>query len=540
MSQRRILLSWIGHNDLRAMCAALPAKQGKELLAEVGGVMPAASETGPIKTLVDSEEFDAVYFLSNYKAAWSRKFTEWLDIGANVVSVKLQNPTDYAEIFRTADEQLGKLRTKGALDNCELCIHLSPGSPAMAAIWLLLGKSRYPATFYQTYKGKAWVTEVPFDLAVDFAAEVFREPDAHLQHLLAHSPSEVAGFEQIAGDSRPIRLAVGRAKRAATRNVPVLLLGESGTGKEMFALAIHESSSRRDKSFRAVNCAAISRELLESELFGHKKGAFTGADQDRKGLFEEADGGTLFLDEIGECDPAMQATLLRVLQPPPEGNPCDRLFYRVGESTPRTSDVRIIAATNRDLITAISDGDFRDDLYYRLAAITIKLPPLRDRMHDIPKIIERLLGQINEQLHSEGPAYEDKNISDTAMIFVKKHDWPGNVRQLYNALLQAAVMANGTSIDKQDIADALAEMPSAAGGVKDVLKSPLGDGFDIQQHINDIHSHYLRRAMKETRGNKTQAAKLLGISNYQTLDAQLKRLDVTGDWNSTNVGEVGS
>lgn len=134
MRRRRILVSWIGHNDLRAMCAALPAKQGKELLADVGGVMPPASEIGPIKTLVDSEEFDAVHFLSNYKAAWSRKFAEWLDIGANVISVKLQNPTDYAEIFRIADEQLGKLRTKGALDNCELCIHLSPGSPAMAAI----------------------------------------------------------------------------------------------------------------------------------------------------------------------------------------------------------------------------------------------------------------------------------------------------------------------------------------------------------------------------------------------------------------------
>lgn len=534
MSRRRILVSWVGHNDLRAMCASMPGNEGQELLAEIGGNSLPTSEIGPIKTLLEVEQFEAVYLLSNYKVAWSRQLSKWLGGDANIVTVKLQNPTDYPAIFQIADEQLGNLRSKGTLDNSELCLHLSPGSPAMAAIWLLLGKSRYPATFYQSYKGKAWVTEIPFDLAVDFAAEVFREPDAHLQHLLAHSPSEIAGFEQIAGDSHPIRLAVGRAKRAATRNVPVLLLGESGTGKEMFARAIHESSSRREKPFRAVNCAAISRDLLESELFGHKKGAFTGADKDRKGLFEEADGGTLFLDEIGECDPAMQATLLRVLQPPPGGHPCDRLFYRVGESTSQNSNVRIIAATNRDLIEAINDGHYRDDLYYRLAAITIKLPPLRERKRDIPKIIECLLGQINEQLRSDGPAYEDKKISDAAMTFVKKHDWPGNVRQLYNALLQAAVMAEGKSLGKQDIADALAEMPSTTGESMEVLNHPLGDGFDIQEHLNDIHRHYLRRAMELTHGNKTRAAKLLGIPNYQTLDAQLKRLNIKGDWNSEN------
>jgi len=244
----------------------------------------------------------------------------------------------------------------------------------MAAIWVLLGKSRYPATFYQTYQGKSWQTEVPFDLVVDFVPEVLREPDRHLQHLASLSPQEIEGFEHIVGDSKAIRIVAGRARRAAMRDVPVLILGESGTGKELFARAIHAATHRREKPFIALNCAAIPRELLESELFGHKKGAFTGATADRLGALEAADGGTLFLDEVGECDLAIQAKLLRVLEPPLGQGPCYRVFRRLGENKERYSDVRIIAASNQDLQKAINDQVFREDLYYRLAVIIIKIP----------------------------------------------------------------------------------------------------------------------------------------------------------------------
>ena len=530
MPRKRLLASWIGHNDMRAFAMSLPAKQRDEILTALPGPRPAKNEAGPIKTLVEQEQFDEVRLLSNYQREWEKRFSAWLDRRAHVVHVDLDNPTDYAEIFQLVNRELGERKSRADWSDTDLFIHLSPGSPAMAAIWLLLGKTRYPATFFQTYKGKAWVTKVPFDLAVDFVPEVFRDADSHLQHLTSQSPGEIEGFQQIVGDSKAIRLAVGRAKRAAVRNVPVLLLGESGTGKELFARAIHESSSRRSGPFLAINCAAVSRDLLESELFGHKAGSFTGAQNDRKGAFEEANGGTLFLDEIGECDLAMQTKLLRVLQPPEGTDPCHRVFHRVGDLQERHSSVRVIAATNHDLLAGINDGEFREDLHYRLAVITVKLPPLRGRRGDIPKIAEHLLAQINRQFQEEEPGYQHKSISDSAMVFVQRHRWPGNVRQLYNALLQAAVMAEGDAIQKHDITDAVAEMVAEASFADNALEQPLGEDFNLQEHLNEIHRHYLRRAMNEAGGVKTRASKLLGIPNYQTLDAQLKRLNVEEDW----------
>jgi DNA-binding NtrC family response regulator len=530
MPKIRVLACWIGHNDMRAMAISLPPEQRDEILHTLGGPVPAADELGPIKSLTQHEQFDEIRLLSNYASTWEEEYVKWLGGRVNLAHVDLKNPTDYAEIFTLADAELAKLLADKNWSEIELSIHLSPGSPTMTAIWLLLGKTRYPAKFYQTYRGKAWITDVPFNLAVDFAPEVFRHADAHLQHLTSQSPGEIEGFQQIVGDSGAIRLAVGRSQRAAVRNVPVLILGESGTGKELFAKAIHESSSRRAGPFLAINCAAVSHELLESELFGHAKGAFTGADRDRKGAFEEANGGTLFLDEVGECDLEMQAKLLRVLQPPDNDDPCRRSYYRVGESEERHSSVRVIAATNGDLLTAINETRFREDLYYRLAVITIKIPPLRDRQGDIPRIATHLLGRINKQFEKEEPGYRHKSISDSAMIFVQLHRWPGNVRQLYNTLLQAAVMAEGDTIQKHDITDAVAEMVGETNFANDVLEQPLGADFNLQEHLNKVHRHYLRRAMKEAGGVKTRASKLLGIPNYQTLDAQLKRLNVEEDW----------
>lgn len=530
MPQKRLLVSWIGHNDMRSLALSLPETAREEMLATLPGGPPTAAEgIGPIKTLVNQEAFDEIRLLSNYDPAWEQDFAAWLGDNVHVVHVELENPTDYTQIFEVVDGELARVKSRSDWAETDLSIHLSPGTPAMAAVWLLLGKTRYPATFYQTYRGKVWVTNVPFDLAVDFVPEVFRDADAHLQHLAALSPGETEGFEAIAGDSRAIRLAVGRAKRAAIRSVPVLLSGESGTGKELFAKAIHEASARRNGIFLPINCAAIPRELLESELFGHKAGGFSDAKEDREGAFDKADGGTLFLDEIGECDAAMQTKLLRVLQPPADGDPCRRSFFRVGDSDERHSSVRIIAATNRDLIDEVANGKFREDLYYRLAVINVTLPPLRERAGDVSMIAERLFQQITRQFEEEEPGYRHKSISGSAMLFVQRHPWPGNVRQLYNALLQAAVMAEGDTIEKHDLADAVPEIGKTnASGF--VLDQPLGDGFVLQEHLNEIQRNYLRRAMEEAGGVKAQAAKLLGMANYQTLDAQLKRLGVEETW----------
>jgi transcriptional regulator with GAF, ATPase, and Fis domain len=270
--------------------------------------------------------------------------------------------------------------------------------------------------------------------------------------------------------------------------------------------------------------------LLESELFGHAKGAFTDAKEDRAGAFETANKGTLFLDEIGECDLETQAKLLRVLQPSTKEGAAIRYVCRLGEEKDRRVDVRVIAATNRDLHKAIADGRFREDLYYRLAGVTITLPPLRERRSDIAAIAERLLGLINTQFRAEEPGYLHKSLSAPAINFVKGQAWPGNVRQLYNALVQAAVFADGNEIGHRELEAALGEMPDSSSAIASLTGIPLGDDFSLEKHLDFIEEAYLRRAMEEARGVKAQAYKLLGLKTYQTLDGKLKRLNVPADW----------
>jgi len=483
-----------------------------------------------VHSLLKAHSFDRVVILSNYPKEITGRFIEWLPVEAECRMVSLDDPTDYGEVFRVVDAELGALTSGVRGTAYELSIHLSPGTPAMAAVWVLLGKTRYPASFYQSYNDRVWVTDIPFDLTVDVVPELLRGPDSNLQHLAATPPAEVPGFERIAGNSQAIRLAVGRARKAAMRDVPVLLLGESGAGKEMFAQAIHSASHRRDRPFVAVNCAALPDSLLESELFGHEKGAFTGAAKEYHGAFERAHEGTIFLDEIAECSADMQAKLLRVLQPPDDSPPCRRVFRRVGSEQDQCVDVRVIAATNRDLVTKITEGAFREDLFYRLAVITIRLPALRERKSDMPTIAETLLSTINADFARSEPGYENKRLSADANAFMVSRGWPGNVRQLYNCLLQAAVMSDGPELTGADLKAAMAEMPSPEQAARDVLEHSLGDGFSIEEHLADVQRHFLRRAMRQANGVKAEAARLLGVKNYQTLDAQLKRLNV--DWES--------
>ena len=530
MAYQRVLVSWIGYADLSGMAEELGGKvkesvldwmERKELLGRGGG---------PIKTILNHEKFEEVHLLFNYNPKEKKRrdanrlikdYAQWLGCAPTVQAVNMTTPTDYKAVFDVSDQFLAQLNTQFKGKTYELCIHLSPGTPAMTAIWVLLGKSRYPATFYQSHEKRgAWTEEIPYDLTLDFVPALLRDPDSSLQNLAARSPQEVKGFEDIVGDSKAIRIAVGRAQRAAVRDVPVLILGESGTGKEMFARAIHAASHRKEGPFVAINCAGIPRDLLESELFGHKRGAFTGAIADREGAFENANEGILFLDEIGDCEPSMQVKLLRILQPPPGKGPCHRVFSRLGESKERNSDVRVIAATNQDLLEAINTNRFREDLYYRLAVISLKLPPLRDRKSDIPLIAERLLKQINEGFRFHEPGYKDKSFSVSTISFMKQYSWPGNVRQLYNAIVQAAVMTDAETIKQRDIS-MVTELHATKG--TNPLEHALGEGFNLQKNLNNIQRHFLEKAMTEADGRITKAASLLGLRNYQTLDNQLKQ-----------------
>ena len=522
MSEQRLLISWIGHADLAAMCETLPNGEEIKKLAKIN--IKTVEQPGPIKTSLLAGKFDRIHLLSNYDERLDKHFPKFLGAKATIHRVELSDPTDYQGIFKCTNEVLSNIA--GTYNNIphRMCILLSPGTPAMAVVWVLLGKSRYPATFYQTARGQLTEAKIPADLFDEFVPELLRDRDIAFQHLASHNPSDVEGFEDIIGSSSPIRIAVGRAQRAAFRDVPVLLLGESGSGKEVFAQAIHKASRRRNGPFEAINCAAIPKDLLESELFGSTKGAFTGADKDREGAFTRAHGGTLFLDEIGECDPLLQAKLLRVLQPPTGKGPCYREFRSVGGSKTLISDVRLVAATNRNLQHEITENRFREDLYYRLAVITLKLPPLRERKSDIPALALSFLKKINEDFRKQDPGYKHKSLSVAALDFAKKYHWPGNIRQLYNSVLQAAVMTDNDVIDRRDMIATIGEMDPASDS--NALDQPLGDGFSLDEHMDTIHRHYLTRAMNEAKGVKTHAARLLGIKSYQALDAQLKRMGV--------------
>ena len=302
------------------------------------------------------------------------------------------------------------------------------------------------------------------------------------------------GFEGILGNSPAIQEVFASIRKVAGINVPVLILGESGTGKEMVAKAIHQRSERRDKSFVAINCGAIPENLIESELFGHERGSFTGAHAQRKGRIEMADGGTLFLDEIGELPLLMQVKLLRFVQ--------EQSIERIGGRTPLTVDTRIVAATNVDLEKAMLGRAFREDLYYRLAVMVIKMPALRDRPGDISLLAKVFLRRFGEQ--NKRAALD---FSAGALRALQKHGWPGNVRELENRVKRAAIMANGRRVGAADLELAEASGPGQVHALKDVRI--MAEREAVEQ------------AMQRNRGKISRAAEELGISRptlYELLD----------------------
>ncbi len=266
------------------------------------------------------------------------------------------------------------------------------------------------------------------------------------------------GFEEIVGQSETLRRVIEQAKQVARTDANVLLLGETGTGKELFARAIHNSSSRKDQPLVKVNCAALPSSLIESELFGHVKGAFTGALTDKIGRFELADGGTIFLDEIGELDPSLQAKLLQVLQ---EGT-----FERIGSSETKKVNVRVVAATNRDLEAAMEDGSFRPDLYFRLAVFPIRIPPLRERREDIPLLVWHFISRRQAML---GKQFTD--ISDEAMQALLEYEWPGNIRELENVIERAMILSPGPVLELEGAFTTSVSAKQASTGQRERVSS---------------------------------------------------------------------
>jgi len=346
------------------------------------------------------------------------------------------------------------------------------------------------------------------EMEVKIAKAIEMRRMQHQIDYLRHAQGDIYDFERIIGSSGALEKVLAVVRKVAKSNTTVLVRGETGTGKELIAGAIHHNSHRAARNFIKVNCAALQENLLESELFGHEKGAFTGADKQRIGRFEQADGGTLFLDEIGDMSPSTQAKILRVLQ--------EHEFERLGGTRTLRVDVRLIAATNRDLPAMVQAGQFREDLYYRLNVVSIEMPPLRERKDDIVPLamsfIRRFAGELKKKIDGLEPE---------AQKLLMRYNWPGNIRELENTIERAILLAEGRAIAPGDLR--LGEVPTAGGGSRDhaaVVKIP-PTGIPLEE----IERHALTEALKMSNWVQKDAAELLSISP-RVMNYKIKTLNI--------------
>lgn len=497
----KTLLTWIGKTDL---------------LASKGD--PKAG-MGPIAQAAVARQFDEIVLITDFEKKEVEHFTTWLRQQTKspfvVRYTKLSGPTNFGEIYQSVKAVLTDLSAARKPERA-FTFHVSPGTPAMAAVWILLAKTLFHAEVIESSAiAGVQTVNIPFDIAADFIPDLLLQPDSELERLSVGLPPATPEFEKILHRSPEMKRLITRARHVSLRSIPVLIEGESGTGKELLARAIHHASSRRAQPFVVVNCGAIPEELVESELFGHEKGAFTGAAAERKGHFEAADNGTIFLDEIGELPKRSQVKLLRVLQ---EGE-----VTRLGSSRARKIDIRIIAATNRVLTEEIALARFREDLFYRLAVAVLRLPPIRDRRGDLGTLIDGLLEQVNGESQSE-PGFKNKKLSAGARNVLLQHSWPGNVRELLNTLRRAAVWTPGTTLSEADIREALLPIAGqATGRSSNLLDRNVEEGVDLPAILGEVSASYIKRALHVAQGNKTKAANLLGLGNYQTLTNWMKK-----------------
>jgi len=349
------------------------------------------------------------------------------------------------------------------------------------------------------------------------AAGISRRRKEEERRTLRRAMSKAVDRGEIIGRSDVMQEVFRLVEQVAPARSTVLITGESGTGKELIAKAIHESSPRATRPFVTVNSSNIPSELLESELFGHTRGAFTGAVAAKKGLFEVADGGSIFLDEIGDIPPETQVRLLRVIQ--------EREFTPLGDTAPRRVDVRIIAATNIDLKDAVRQGTFREDLYYRLSVVPIELPPLRDRREDILPLAQHFTRKYNE----ENGRTVAEQIAPDVLALLESYSWPGNVRELENAIERAVVIAPGDDITQEclrpEISDPQSIVTSSHDGASNAAVHDIARGVNFYEEVRRFEVDLIRRALEQTGGHQSRAARLLGM-NATTLNSKIKTYNI--------------
>jgi transcriptional regulator with GAF, ATPase, and Fis domain len=467
------------------------------------GLIDQEEQLGPILSLLAARSFDRVFL---FDTPSTRKITQETRAAISklhphtevqVLEVDLYDPTNYEDIFKGLRPHLRHI-VESYKSAC-FFIAVASGTPQMHACWVLMTASGdIPARILHVRPPRFVTKEHPLVSEIDLSSREF--PTVRFQAgTISVDESEVdvdtARLQLgIAGDHPAMRRALEMGAMLAPSHSPILIFGETGTGKELFARFIHKLSGRTKETFVAVNCAAIPEDLVESLLFGHKKGAFSGAITDQAGKFDVADKGTLFLDELGELPLPAQAKLLRILQ--------DGLVEPIGQARPHRVDVRIVGATNRDLRKLLRQGKFREDLFYRLNVGEIRLPPLRERRSDIPMLALHILDKLNASLR------QPKRLSSEALSRLQSHSWPGNVRDLENVIERSVRLCRSDVLSADDL---LITEPVTYADPLDALPDPY-EGFSLDEFLGSARKQMLLRALEATNGNQSRAAGLLGIT----------------------------
>jgi transcriptional regulator with PAS, ATPase and Fis domain len=467
------------------------------------GLVDQEEQPGPILSLLSARSFDHVIIFDTPNTHKVTAETEdaisnlHSGIDVHVLETNLSDPTNYQEIFSSLRSHLNRIIESFA--SARFYLAVASGTPQMHACWVLLAASgEIPARILHVRPPHFVTKERPLVAEVDLSSRVF--PTVRFQDksiVIDESEIDVDSVRAqlgIVGDHSAMQGALEMGAILAPSHAPILILGETGTGKELFARYIHVLSGRPREAFVAVNCAAIPEDLVESLLFGHKKGAFTGAFNDQVGKFDIADKGTLFLDELGDLPMPAQAKLLRVLQ--------DGLVEPIGQTEAHKVDVRIVGATNRDLRKLVRQGKFREDLFYRLDVGEIKLPSLRERRSDIPKLSLHILDRLNGSLR------QPKRLSAAALSRLQSHNWPGNVRDLENVIERSIRLCRH---DVLDVDDLLITEPVTYADPLDALPDPY-EGFSLDGFLGSARKQMLLRALESAKGNQSQAARMLGIT----------------------------
>ena len=468
------------------------------------GLVGDEEQPGPILSLLSVRSFDRVTLISTPKTEKNTSLTADAikvlhpEAAVDILDLPLEDPTDYVEILQGLRKRISAINenTTGS----RLFVSVSSGTPQMHACWVLLAAGgEIPATLLNVRPQKFVTNGRPLISEIEITTQGL--PAARARVCETDAPYTITpDFERIiakigiVGDHPKIKRALEIGSTLSPSKSPILILGETGTGKELFAKFVHLMSGRIPERFVPLNCAAIPPELVESVIFGHKKGAFTGAVNDQSGKFDHADGGTLFLDELGELSPSIQAKLLRVIE--------DCVIEPIGAKKPYKVDVRVIAATNKNLRRAIKKGQFREDLYYRLNVGEISLPPLRERRSDIPKLALHILDRINASLKIP------KRLTAASLSRLENYSWPGNVRDLQNAIERSARLSRKVVLDADDL---IISDPITYADPLVALPEPV-DGFSLEDFMSSARKQLILRAVELANGNKSEAARLLGIS----------------------------